>query len=73
MDSFCNLFPDFLNQGWISISFNIFMKPFVAQDNIFPQLPNWPSLISNLIEFDTNYNYTQGLLTCFYLKRVKTV
>jgi hypothetical protein len=32
--------------------------------------PNWQkkSLICNLIEFDTNYVYTQGLLTCFDLK-----
>lgn len=73
MDSFCNLFADFRNQCWISISFNIFMKPFVAQDNIFPQLPNWQSLISNLIEFDTNCNYRQVLLTCFYLKRVENI
>lgn len=45
-----------------------FTKPFVARDNIFPQLPNWQSLISNLIESDTNRNYTQGWLTGVYLE-----
>lgn len=47
MDSFCNLFPDFLNQCWISVSFNIFMKTFVAQ-----YIPLAPKLAKSHLKFD---------------------
>lgn len=37
MDSFCNLFTDFLKQLWSSIVFHLpFMEPFMPGDNTFP-------------------------------------
>ena len=37
MDSFCNLFTDFLKRCWISIFFHLpFMEPFMPWDNSFP-------------------------------------
>lgn len=61
MDSFCNLFADFLHWCWISISFYRSRKPFVVGDNKFPYLPNWQkSFTMHLIEFATSCSHTQG-------------
>lgn len=64
MDSFCNLFADFLHWCWISFSFYRSRKPFVVGDNKSSYLSKLAkSFTMHLIEFVTSCSHTQGSLS----------